>query len=273
MNSIEAKDIVYSYEKEGPKALNGLSFSLPIGKYIAVIGHNGSGKSTLAKIIAGLINDFQGELTVFGEKMDKNSVQSLRKRMGLVFQNPDNQFVGSTVRDDIAFGLENRRVPSEDMEGIIRKYAEEVGMLDYLDKSPENLSGGQKQRVAIAGILAMNPDLVIYDEATSMLDPVGKKEILDLTKRMREKNPSLTILSITHDIEEAYQADYVLVLNKGKLILEGSPKDVFSHKEELSAARLDPPFIIQLIDELKSLGMDIPDEINSEEELEDYLCR
>jgi energy-coupling factor transport system ATP-binding protein len=144
--------------------------------------------------------------------------------LGLVFQNPDNQFVGSTVRDDIAFGLENRQVPQKEMEGIIQKVSQEVGMSAFLDSAPENLSGGQKQRVAIAGILAMKPDLIIYDEATSMLDPLGKKDVLDLTFKLREENPSLTVFSITHDVEEAAKADEVLGLNEGKLILQGFPK-------------------------------------------------
>ncbi len=273
MNVIEVENLTYSYEKNEIKAVNSVSFNVPEGKYVALIGHNGSGKSTLAKLISGLINSYEGKISLFGEVIDKNNIYNLRKRIGLVFQNPDNQFVGSTVRDDIAFGLENRQVPSEKMDEIIETYSKKVGMFEYLDKAPENLSGGQKQRVAIAGVLAMHPDLIIYDEATSMLDPVGKKDILDITFGLRKENPNLTVLSITHDVEEAFRADYVVVMNGGKVVLQGEPKEVFAHKDELREIHLDAPFFISLKDALKERGLDIPDEIDTEEKLEEFLCR
>ena len=273
MNVIEVENLAYSYDKNEIKAVNSVSFSVPQGKYVTLIGHNGSGKSTLAKLLSGLITSYEGKISLFGEELNKNSVYALRKKIGLVFQNPDNQFVGSTVRDDIAFGLENRQIPTEKMDEIINAYSKRVGMFDSLDKAPENLSGGQKQRVAIAGVLAMHPDLIIYDEATSMLDPVGKKDILDITFSLRKENPSLTVLSITHDVEEAFRSDYVLVMNGGKIVLQGEPKEVFSHQEELKSIRLDSPFFVALKDALIAKGMNIPAEIDTEEKLEEYLCR
>ena len=272
MNIIETEKLNYSYDGKNP-ALKDISFSVKEGSYVCLIGHNGSGKSTLAKVLGGLNSGFQGTVKLFGTELSGKTLYSLRSRMGLVFQNPDNQFVGSTVRDDIAFGLENRQVPSEQMDGIITHYAQEVGMEAFLDSAPENLSGGQKQRVAIAGVLAMKPELIIYDEATSMLDPLGKKEILDLTFRLRKENPNLTVLSITHDVEEAAHADEVLVLNEGALILQGTPKEVFAHEKELNDIRLGCPFFIALVNALKREGIAIPDTITNEAELEEFLCR
>lgn len=272
-NVIEVKNLSYKYQGESKEALHDLSFSIPAGSYVAIVGHNGSGKSTLAKIIAGLCTYRKGSVTLFGEELKKANLASIRQRMGLVFQNPDNQFVGASVRDDLAFGLENRQVPTEEMDGIILEYAKKVSMENYLDKAPENLSGGQKQRVAIAGVLAMKPELIIYDEATSMLDPVGKKEILDITFGLRKENPNLSVISITHDIEEASRADYVLVLNGGKLILEGKPSEVFSSTEALKEICLDAPFALSLIDSLRKEGVNVPSEITTLEELEDFLCQ
>ncbi|MCQ2772174.1 MAG: energy-coupling factor transporter ATPase [Bacilli bacterium] len=271
-NIIEINNLSFSYE-EGSKTLDGVSFVVEEGSYVTLIGHNGSGKSTLAKVISGLVDDFTGEVKVFGLDVDRKNIKEIRAKLGLVFQNPDNQFVGSTVRDDMAFGLENRCIPTEEMNPIIEKFAAEAGMSEFLDTAPENLSGGQKQRVAIAGILSMSPDLIIYDEATSMLDPVGKKDILRLTLKLKEENPKLTVFSITHDVEEAWHADKVLVLNKGHLVLEGTPKEVFSHSDELEKIHLEAPFIVSLIKALRNNGINVPDNISSEEELEDYLCR
>jgi ABC-type cobalt transport system, ATPase component len=272
MNIIEVNKLNYSYDGKNP-ALKDVSFAVPEGSYVALIGHNGSGKSTLAKVLAGLNGGFQGSVKLFDTELTNKTLYSLRSRMGLVFQNPDNQFVGSTVRDDIAFGLENRQIPSEEMDGIINHYAQEVGMEKFLDSAPENLSGGQKQRVAIAGVLAMKPELVIYDEATSMLDPLGKRDILDLTFKLRKENPKLTVLSITHDVEEASHADQVLVLNEGALILQGTPKEVFSHEKELTDIRLGCPFFVALVNALKREGIPVPDDVSNEKELEEFLCR
>ena len=272
MSLIEIKHLNFAYDRERP-ILKDVSFSIEEGTYVTLIGHNGSGKSTLAKVLAGLFKKIEGEVTVFGLPMLPENITEIRSQLGIVFQNPDNQFVASTVREDIAFGLENRQIPHDDMEAIIQQYAEEVGMTAFLDASPENLSGGQKQRVAIAGILAMNPKLLILDEATSMLDPKGKKEILSLIGVMRERNPGLTILSITHDVEEAARADRVLVLNAGELLLDDKPANVFANREVLEKAHLGIPFFESLVDALNAEGIKIPDSIHNLEELEDYLCR
>lgn len=272
-NVLEVKNLSYTYQGESVEAIHDLSFSIPEGSYVAIVGHNGSGKSTLAKIISGLMLAKNGTITVFGEELNKENLSSIRRRMGLVFQNPDNQFVGASVRDDIAFGLENREVPSDEMDSLINEFASKVSMERYLDSAPENLSGGQKQRVAIAGVLAMKPDLIIYDEATSMLDPIGKKEILDITFGLKKDNPTLSVISITHDIEEASRADYVLVLNKGKLILEGKPSEVFKEKDKLQSIHLDAPFLLSLISSLKEEGVNVPEDVDTLEKLEDFLCQ
>lgn len=272
MPIVKVSHLSFSYD-ENKKALDDVSFEVNEGEYLAIIGHNGSGKSTLARILSGIRTDFDGEVTIFDKNVDNKNIAAIRKKTGFVFQNPDNQFVGSTVRDDIAFGLENRAVPSEEMDDIIERYSKKVGMDEYLDKAPENLSGGQKQRVAIAGVLAMSPELIIYDEATSMLDPAAKKEILDLTFSLRKENPKLTLISITHDIEEAAQADKVLVLNAGKSVLFGTPKEVFENVDKLKEMRLDLPFYKKLVASLKENGVDVEEEITSLTSLEEYLCR
>lgn len=269
---LSVEGLTYAYEDDNP-VLKDVSFSIEKGSYVSIIGHNGSGKSTLAKCIMGLLGGFQGKISLFGEELTKKSLYRLRSRVGIVFQNPDNQFVGSTVADDIAFGLENKCVPHEQMQGIIDQFAEEAGMKAFLDHEPQMLSGGQKQRVAIAGVLAMEPELVIFDEATAMLDPKGKKEISDLIARMRLKNPDLTLISITHDIEEAANSDQVLVVNKGQIVLQGPPSLVFQEEEKLREISLGIPFAYQMKSALKKEGIDIPDKVLTLEELEDFLCR
>lgn len=270
---IEVKGLSFAYSEEDPKVLSDVSFSVDKGSYVAIIGHNGSGKSTLARILLGLLDGYSGEVSEFGERLDKKSLNRLRSRIGIVFQNPDNQFVGSTVADDIAFGLENKCVPSEKMQGIIERYAEYAGMKDFLAREPTSLSGGQKQRVAIAGVLAMEPDLVIFDESTAMLDPKGKKEIASLISKVKSTKPDLTIISITHDIEEAAASDEVIVLNKGKIVLQGKPEEVFSREKELSDCHLDVPFAYALENSLTRLGVKHTDSKDPSVLLEDLLCR
>ncbi len=271
MEIIRLEDISYSYDGK-KNVVNHVSLSLEEGKYVAIIGHNGSGKSTLAKLLLGLLEAPSGKIHLFGKELNDQSVRELRQRIGIVFQNPDNQFIGATVRDDIAFGLENRRVPHEDMDGIITTFANKVKMGEFLDKEPANLSGGQKQRVAIAGVLAMHPDIVIFDEATAMLDPKGKREIREIALGMRQENPSLTILSITHDIEEAFQSDEIIVMNEGQIVMRGKPQDIFDRKQELLAIDLDLPFTFKLKDALLKEGFDVG-HIDSPEGLVDFLCR
>ena len=257
MNKIELKNISFSYSRDESEVVKHVSFKVHEGSYVSVVGHNGSGKSTLARLIIGLLAPNEGEIYIDDELLTNKSVRNLRKKIGLVFQNPDNQFIGATVEDDIAFGLENRRVPRKDMQEIINNYAKRVGMDLFLTKEPSRLSGGQKQRVAIAGALALNPEILILDEATSMLDPKGKSDIRGLINEMKKNNPNLTILSITHDVEEAFDSDEVLVLNKGELAFKGKPKDVFSNRKVLKSLNLEMPFIMDLKDKLKNENIDI----------------
>jgi energy-coupling factor transport system ATP-binding protein len=213
---IDIKDLSFEYE-EGAKTIDHISFKVPKGSYTTILGHNGSGKSTIAKLIIGLLVAKSGTIKVGDLVLSLDTLDDVRRLVGIVFQNPDNQFIGSTVRDDIAFGLENLCVPHDQMEDMIHEYAKKVNMLDFLDHEPTKLSGGQKQRVAIAGILAMHPSIMILDEATSMLDPRGRLEINELVRELN-KEEGMTILSITHDIEEAAKSDNVVLLNDGHIV-------------------------------------------------------
>ena len=254
MNKIEIKNISFSYNKEEP-VLKHVSFNVHEGRYVSVIGHNGSGKSTLARLIIGLLVPAEGKILIDGEEINHKNIKNIRKKIALVFQNPDNQFIGATVEDDIAFGLENRQVPRKEMKDIIDKYAKQVGMDEYLDKEPSRLSGGQKQRVAIAGALALEPDILILDEATSMLDPKGKNDVRSLIDEMRYINPNLTILSITHDVEEAFLSDEVVILSHGEVAFKGEPERAFSNRAALESLHLEMPFVLNLKDKLQN---DIP---------------
>ena len=256
MNKIEVQNLCFSYN-EGEQVVKHVSFKIQKGSYVSIIGHNGSGKSTLARLIIGLIAPDDGEIYIDEELLTHKNVRKLRNKIGLVFQNPDNQFIGATVEDDIAFGLENRRIPRENMQEIINNYAKRVGMEEFLTKEPSRLSGGQKQRVAIAGALSLNPEILILDEATSMLDPKGKSDIRELVNEMKVANPELTILSITHDVEEAVNSDEVIVMSHGEIAFKGKPDDVFSNRTALQSLHLDMPFIMDLKDKLKSEGINI----------------
>ena len=271
MKSIIFNKVSYSYGQEG-FAIKNLSLELEEGSYVALIGHNGSGKSTLAKLIIGLLPLQSGEIIVNGLKLEKANYQKIRSQVGIVFQNPDNQFIGSTVEDDIAFGLENRRVPHEDMRRIIDEYAFKVGMLEYLKKEPTNLSGGQKQRVAIAGILALKPKIIIFDEATSMLDPRGRNEISKIIKDLRKEMPEVTIISITHDVEEAYEADKVVLLSNGSLKAFDTPSAIFSNEKLVKECNLIKPFLLNVKDECNKVGIDIGDASSIEEAVE-KICQ
>ena len=251
---IELKDICFSYDEDS-KVLDKLSLKLESGQMVAILGHNGSGKSTLSKVIMGLLEPSSGSIIIDGITVCDNGVineeeyDKIRGKMGIIFQNPDNQFVGVTVQDDIAFGLENRCVERSEMIDRINKYSQIVNMEDYLLYNPENLSGGQKQRVAIAGVLAMETDLIIFDEATSMLDPKGTFEINNMIKKLKSLENKV-ILSITHNLEEAIFADRVIVLNKGEIVLDGTPKEVLKNKAVLEASGLK---LIDGIDIINSL--------------------
>ena len=269
MSLIEVKDVSYSYN-ETKKAIDSVSFNIEEGTYTTIIGHNGSGKSTLAKMIAGLLPIKTGEIKIDGIVVNENNIFEIRKKLGIVFQNPDNQFIGSTVKDDIAFGLENRLVESKQMEAIIEEYADKVGLKEFLNSEPQNLSGGQKQRVAIAGVMAMKPNIIIFDEATSMLDPKGKKEIKKLMYELAASD-KFTIVSITHDIEEVLQSDDCIVLNKGKLFMHDKPSKVFEHVDKLRQIDLDIPFVERIREEFKKQGIKL--KANDMEGMVKELCR
>ncbi len=256
MSKISVSNLTFSYN-EKKVVLKGVSFSIENGSYVSIVGHNGSGKSTLAKLLIGLLDQSDGKIFYDGQEVTKKNIAFIRRKIGLVFQNPDNQFIGATVEDDIAFGLENKCVPTKEMYPIIKEFAEEVGVLDYLKKEPSMLSGGQKQRVAIAGALALSPEVIIFDEATSMLDPKAKKHISDLIIKLRKQNPELTIISITHDIEEAFKSDKVIVLNKGEIVMEGKPIEVLSNREKLVELGLDIPFVLDFENVMASNGVKI----------------
>ncbi len=267
--SIEIKNLFFEYD-ENLNTIDDVSFDVENGSYTVILGHNGSGKSTIAKLIIGLLEAKSGKIIVDGIELNDENVYKVRERVGIVFQNPDNQFIGATVRDDIAFGLENRCVPQEEMDGIINKYAQKVDMIDFLDHEPTKLSGGQKQRVAIAGILAMSPDIIILDEATSMLDPKGRREINALVKELNEET-NMTVISISHDIEEAVNADHVVVLNNGKVVKDGTPDEILTDEALMYSLELDVPFAYKVSKKLAESGINVGLNLK-EKELIEKLC-
>ncbi|MGN1183011.1 MAG: energy-coupling factor transporter ATPase [Faecalibacillus sp.] len=267
---IEVKDLCFEYE-EGSKTINHISFQIQKGEYVAILGHNGSGKSTIAKLLIGLLEKQSGSIKVNHLELTLENLYKVREQVGIVFQNPDNQFIGATVRDDIAFGLENICIPKDEMDMLINTYAAKVRMEDFLDHEPTKLSGGQKQRVAIAGILAMAPSIIILDEATSMLDPRGRHEINDLVREIK-KERNMTIISITHDIEEAKNADKIILLNEGKIISTGSPEDILSRLDVLQKLKLDIPFSLKVSKKLKEKGINVNETLDVVE-LENQLCQ
>jgi len=259
---IVVRNLKFSYDQETDVVKN-VSFSVEKGSYTTIIGHNGSGKSTIAKLLIGLLEKEEGEILIDGKHLDMENIAEIRNKIGIVFQNPDNQFIGATVRDDIAFGLENHNVDPLEMDSIINRFAEEVDMTSYLDHEPTRLSGGQKQRVAIAGVLAMSPEILILDEATSMLDPLGKEDINQLVDQLH-KSRQMTILSITHDIEEVVKSDHVLVMNDGQIVMDGDPEEILMKVPELVKMKLDGPFTVKLAIELKKYGINIVNPIDRE---------
>lgn len=254
MSKLEVRNLSFAYSQE-QVAIDDVSFSVDKGKFVAVLGHNGSGKSTLAKLIVGLLEKKAGQIFFDGEEIDKKNIQNLQSKTALVFQNPDNQFVGVTVEDDIAFGLENKCFPHDKMQEEINLFADSVNMLDHLKKEPINLSGGQKQRVALAGALILRPEILILDEATSMLDPKGKSTVRKVIDKIHAENPDLTIISITHDIDEALLADQVFILSKGKLVKSGSPQEVLRDRKALLDLKLEVPFIYRFEEKLNKIGI------------------
>ena len=248
MKAIEFKDVSFSYQT-GQGVLKKVSFSIEKGEHVAIIGHNGSGKSTIAKLIVGLLLPDSGDIYLNETKVDDDNIAKLRKDFGIVFQNPDNQFVGVTLRDDIAFGMENRQTDRETMMKKIPEVAELVGLEKFLDRDPESLSGGEKQRAAIAGVLVVNPEVVIFDEATSMLDPDGVKDILNIVKKLKG---SKTLITITHNLEEALLSDRIILMKDGEIIKTGRKEDVFHSSEALLQAGLTPLVEMSISDKLGS---------------------
>jgi energy-coupling factor transport system ATP-binding protein len=262
-------NVTFSYTPDQPearKAVQDVSFSIKKGEWIAIVGHNGSGKSTMAKLMSGLLFPEQGEVRVLKDVLTEQNLWKMRSQIGMVFQNPDNQFVGATVQDDVAFSLENNGVPYEEMVARVHDSLQQVKMDSFINHEPHHLSGGQKQRVAIAGALAMHPQILILDEATSMLDPQGRDEVLKTVQALREKI-GLTVLSITHDLEEAILADRILFMNDGKKFSEGTPSEIFALGDELVEFGLDLPFAMKMTKLLQAQGVQLVGQHMTEEEL------
>lgn len=269
---IELSHVTYSYPNSDTPALKDLSLTINQGEWVAIIGHNGSGKSTLAKLLNYLLAPTAGDITIAGTPVTEENMWAIRDMVGMVFQNPDNQFVGATVADDVAFGLENRSIARDEMITRVQAALTEVQMAAFADREPARLSGGQKQRVAIASVLAIQPKILILDEATAMLDPKGRREMIALVHELKTRmGDELTVLSITHDIEEAASADRVVVINDGDLIETGAPAQVFANADKLREFGLAVPFAEQLKEKLRERGIDVPASYLTTEGMVDWL--
>ncbi len=269
---IEIHNVSYAYEDAAAKALNNVSLTINDGEFVAVVGHNGSGKSTLAKHLNALLLPTEGKVLVDGmDTADEADTLSIRQRVGMVFQNPDNQLVTTIVEEDVAFGPENIGVPGNEIRTRVDRALAAVGMEKYAHSAPNMLSGGQKQRIAIAGMLAMQPKVLVLDEATAMLDPKGRRDIIDLVTKLHKEN-GITVVMITQYMEEVIGADRVAVMSGGELILEGTPKEVFSQDELLHKHRLDVPVMQQLANRLNARGANLPKSILSVEEMAQAIC-
>ena len=267
---IDIKNLSFRY-KENQKYydVKDITFHVKRGEWLSIVGHNGSGKSTTVRLIDGLLEAESGEIVIDGQQLTEENVWDIRRQIGMVFQNPDNQFVGATVEDDVAFGLENQGLSRQEMKKRVEEALDLVGMSDFKKREPARLSGGQKQRVAIAGVVALRPAILILDEATSMLDPEGRRELIETVKGIR-KDYDMTVISITHDLEEVAMSDRVLVMKKGEIESTSSPRELFS-RTDLDQIGLDDPFANQLKHSLSQNGYDLPENYLTESELEDKL--
>lgn len=273
MSLITLENIMYRYNNDQENnILDDVSFTIEKGEWVTIIGANGSGKSTLVKTLNGLNVPQNGNVIIDGLALNEENIWAIRQKVGMVFQNPDNQFVGSTVADDVAFGLENIGMPRDEMIVKIDQALQQVGMQNFKMHEPARLSGGQKQRVAIAGILALAPDIIVLDEATSMLDPKGRAEVLATVQAIKEQN-NLTVISITHDLNEAAQADRIFVMEKGQIKYENKPEEIFKLGDHLVELGLNVPFVEQLKTALITRGLELPDEYMTKERLVEYLWK
>ena len=267
---VDVKNLSFRYkENQEYYDVKDITFHVKRGEWLSIVGHNGSGKSTTVRLIDGLLEAESGEIVIDGQRLTEENVWNIRRQIGMVFQNPDNQFVGATVEDDVAFGLENQGLSRQEMKKRVEEALALVGMLDFKKREPARLSGGQKQRVAIAGVVALRPAILILDEATSMLDPEGRRELIDTVKGIR-KDYDMTVISITHDLEEVAMSDRVLVMKKGEIESTSSPRELFS-RNDLDQIGLDDPFANQLKHSLNQNGYDLPENYLTESELEDKL--
>jgi len=267
---IDVKNLSFRYkESQEYYDVKDITFHVKRGEWLSIVGHNGSGKSTTVRLIDGLLEAESGEIVIDGQLLTEENVWNIRRQIGMVFQNPDNQFVGATVEDDVAFGLENQGLSRQEMQKRVEEALDLVGMLDFKKREPARLSGGQKQRVAIAGVVALRPAILILDEATSMLDPEGRRELIETVKGIR-KDYDMTVISITHDLEEVAMSDRVLVMKKGEIESTSSPRELFS-RNDLDQIGLDDPFANQLKYSLSQNGYDLPENYLTESELEDKL--
>ncbi|EEP3754333.1 energy-coupling factor ABC transporter ATP-binding protein [Listeria monocytogenes] len=269
---VRLEHVFYKYEDTEKYAVKDVSISAQKGEWVALVGHNGSGKSTIAKLLNGLLFPEDGLIKIGHFVLSEKNIWEIRRQVGMVFQNPDNQFVGATVQDDVAFGLENHGVPHDTMVERVESALNEVGMQSYALHEPAGLSGGQKQRVAIAGVLALQPDVIILDEATSMLDPRGRAEVMETIRIMREQE-DITVISITHDLDEVLFADRVIVMNKGEIHSEGTPKEIFQQADAMREIGLGVPFIIELQEKLVAGGFETGSTVLSEGALLDQLWK
>lgn len=279
MGIIKASKLIFDYIRrdeeenieEVDRAIDHLDVDIEKGSFVAILGHNGSGKSTFAKQINGILTPTEGTVWVSGmNTADESAIWEIRKKAGMVFQNPDNQIIGNVVEEDVGFGPENMGIPTDDIWKRVDESLEAVGMTAYRYKSPNKLSGGQKQRVAIAGVMAMRPECIVLDEPTAMLDPNGRKEVIKTVRELNQKE-GITVLLITHYMEEVIHADRVIVMDDGKLVMDGTPREIFSKVEQLKSYRLDVPQVTELAYELRKAGVELPEGILSQQELLDSL--